>query len=225
MVSKTKLKTLKISRKGETAPYSAFIGVIISILILTALGCAVYNIYKPKGLEYFNKLTSHLQKLEQSNTNEPEGEIAFYIEKDKVLVGFGKKQEYVGEQGWKSLVKPWECYGIKFGWTVPSIIGPAGNLLRFALGITDSIDRPKDKCPVDKGCLCLCKMSLTDEVKQDACQGMEVKCKVFDSLEFLEVKGAHKEYSYPEPNTLLQEEAIQETWLCCIIPSRIILFL
>ncbi len=185
MVFKTKFKKpLKISRKGETAPYSAFIGVIISILILTALGCAVYNMYKPKGLEYFNKLTSHLEKLEKSNTNEPEGEIAFYIEKDKVLVGFGKKQEYVGEQGWKAIIKPWQCYGIKFGWTVPSIIGPAGDLLRFALGITDSIDRPKDKCPVDKGCLCLCKMSLIDEVKQDACQGMEVKCKVLDNLAF-----------------------------------------
>ncbi|MBM3200095.1 M23 family metallopeptidase [Candidatus Woesearchaeota archaeon] len=170
-------------KKGTTESYSALIGIIIAVLMLTAIGCAVYNMYKPKGTEYFDKLVSHLKKMEESNLDEEDGgEMAFYVEKDKFLVGFGKGKDYVGCKGLCSVIT-WSCHGIDFGWAVPSPMGPASSFIRLALGFTGSIDRPKDKCPDEKSCLCLCDMS-RDEVKQSACTGIGVKCETFDNLDF-----------------------------------------
>lgn len=149
-------------KKGQTESYSFLIGIIITVLILTAIGCAVYNMYKPKSADYFGKLTDLLKKLEKQGINVPDGEITFYIEKDQALIGFGKNQDYIGEQG--TIIRL-ICYGIGF----------------------ESIDRPT-KCPIDKSCLCLCKigyshLTMSYEIREDACQG-NVRCETFDILDF-----------------------------------------
>ena len=145
-------------KKGQTESYSFLIGIIITVLILTGVGCAAYQFYKPKGKESFDRLIDILKDLEKEGVDE-DGDIPIYIEEDEVLLGFSKNQEYIGEKGLKSIFN-WDCYGIKFAW---GIYTPSG--------VTGSIDRPT-KCPIDKSCLCLCEIkSGLYRITHDACKG------------------------------------------------------
>ncbi|MBU4502890.1 MAG: hypothetical protein KKA79_09920, partial [Nanoarchaeota archaeon] len=166
-------------KKGQTESYSFLIGIIITVLILTAIGCATYNAFRPQGKDSFEKLTSLLEKLEKEDIDES-GEFPFYVEKDEVLLGFGIGREFIGKEGFWSIFN-WECYGITFAWG-------AGT----PFGITGKITRPEDKCPLDKSCLCLCEIVsvvTTYGIKETACQGESVKCAVFDTLDFLGGEG------------------------------------
>jgi len=166
-----------MKKKGTTESYSALIGIIMAFLMLTAIGCAVYNFYKPKGSEYFDRFTSLLQKLEKERTDQ-EGEATLYVEPDQVLIGFGKGKEYLGKKGFGAIFD-WECYGIRFAWGIYT-----------PFGVTGSIDRPS-KCPLGKSCLCLCQMSKFPirRVEQDACQKGGIKCVIFEDLDFVGGEG------------------------------------
>lgn len=158
-------------KKGQTESYSFFIGVIIAVLILTAIGCAVYNMYKPKGGDYFNKLSSLLEKMEKEGTD-GEGEITSYVGEYELLLSFKKEQPYIGKKEADFQSETWKkgCYINIGGYDYPDT------------AITWSIKRPK-QCPLGKDCLCLCKTSSLDIKKEDiSCEGTSL-CKAFDTLE------------------------------------------
>lgn len=160
-------------KKGQTESYSFFIGVIIAVLILTAIGCAVYNMYKPKSGDYFNKLSSLLEKLEKENID-GEGETTAYVGEYEILLSFKKGQPYVGKKEVDPQSETW-----KKGCSIETgTYDPTGQ----AAAITWSIKRPK-QCPLSKDCLCLCKTSSLDLKKEDiSCEGTSL-CKAFDTLE------------------------------------------
>lgn len=164
-------------KKGQTESYSFLIGIIITVLILTGVGCAVYQIYRPKGIDSFDQLTKLLKDLEEKAID-AEGEIPFYVEENQVLLGFGKEQEYIGREG----KRYWNCYGYGREISVP-IFTPAK-----VIG-TEKIERPRKNCPLGKSCLCLCKIKSDPyTITEDACQG-DVKCETFDNLELVGGKG------------------------------------
>jgi len=119
-------------KKGQTESYSFLIGIVLTILILTAVGCAVYQIYKPQSTKSFDQLTIFLKKLEKEE--DQEGEMAFYLEKDELLLSF-EEEQYMIEKEWIDIV-----------------VGEAG----FVIEEGFNIRRPKT-CLMDKNCLCLCK--------------------------------------------------------------------
>ena len=163
-------------KKGQTESYSFVIGLVITALLLTGIIMGAYQVFKPKGKEHFDNLAETLRELEEEKIN-MEGELPFYVEEDEVLIGFGKEQEYIGRGGVKSWFN-WECYGIKFAWGIYT-----------PLGVTGKILRPEKNCPIEKSCLCLCKIeSVPYRVTENACQG-NVKCETFDKLEFTGGKG------------------------------------
>lgn len=152
-------------KKGQTESYSFLIGIIITVLILTALGIGAYQVFKPKTKAYFDDLTNMLKDLEEKETNAT-GELPFYVEEDEILLGFGKVQEYIGKEGFG---KSWSCYGIVFA----NQKGP----------ISRKVTRPAENCPLGKSCLCICKFEARNfNVREDACQG-KIRCETFDKLE------------------------------------------
>jgi len=180
-------------KKGQTESYSFLIGIIIAFLILTAIGCAVYNMYKPQGAKYFDKLVKQLERLEKVGEDIGDAEMTFFIEKDKVLVGFNaqekKKEIKKSLWGWLS---GRSCYGINLGKYLSSIIG-----------IESGLERPSE-CPLDESCLCLCELKKSIDIitlvsftlpanvlyiHPQACKGMGVKCKSFEELELVGGKG------------------------------------
>lgn len=199
MVSKAKghLQTIKM-KKGQTESYSFLIGVIITILILTGIGCAVYQFYKPKGQDSFDKLTKLLEDLEKKEIGE--GEMPFYVEKDEFIVGFSRTQDAFKyspdcpsgffKSSWGT---SWGCYGIEF-------LRPKEYVSLWALPLWKSakgeksmqILRPKEKCPLGKSCLCLCKIDQPKKqysiISEKACL-TNIKCVSFDSIDFTGGKG------------------------------------
>lgn len=182
-----------MKKKGTTESYSALIGVIIAFLMLTAIGCAVYNIYKPKGANYFNKLSDQLRNLEKEGDGE--GELSLFLEKDQFIVGFNKDQEafdYSKDcpsnfvEGWID----WGCYGVHFlkpkdAVTTLALIPQwvAANLEKRPMKIL----KPK-KCAADKTCLCLCKMDtlkwMPYGISEKTCTEQTAICSSFDVIEF-----------------------------------------
>lgn len=158
-------------KKGQTESYSFLIGILIAVLILTAIGCAVYNMYKPRGGDYFKKLTTLLEKLEKENIDE-EGETTAYVGEYEILLSFKKGQSYIGKKEAESAKEEWKkgCYINVGGHDYPDT------------AITWSIKRPQ-KCPIGKDCLCLCKTGSLDIKKEDiSCEAASL-CKAFDTLE------------------------------------------
>ena len=121
MVCKTRKplnKTIKM-KKGQTESYSFLIGIIITVLILTGVGCAVYQIYRPQTSESFERLADLLETLEKEN-EDAAGEIPIYVDKNKVVIGFNKGMEEIQKPAWQ-----WEkgCYGLNFNTELWSIFG------------------------------------------------------------------------------------------------------
>ncbi len=185
-----------MKKKGTTESYSALIGVIIAFLMLTAIGFAAYNIYKPKSPDSFNKLVNKLKTLEKSGNEE--GEYPLFLEEEWFVVGFDKTKnafEYKQDcppffstfynnicdaQGFcpKDL---WGCYGFGFS-RVPGTEGEPTKILK-----------PKQKCG-DKGCLCLCKIDKISEtepflISEQACLRSDAICASFDSINFIGGEG------------------------------------
>lgn len=139
-------------KKGQTESYSFLIGIIITVLILTAIGCAAYNMYKPKSADYFGKLTDLLKKLEKGRIDVEEGEITFYTEKDQALIGFGENQDYIKEES---------CYGMTLAAEKPSKCLPGKSCLCL--------------CNTEK------VTEIRKLILKDGCQN-PVKCETFDTL-------------------------------------------
>lgn len=172
-------------KKGQTESYSFLIGLIIAFLILTAIGCAVYNIYKPKSKDSFDRIVASIRNLEDEGS--VEGEFSLFLEKDWFVVGFGKNKdafEYNPKCRGDSVsgkMKYWECYGIQFA-------QPGHHE-----GRPSRIIKP-DKCKDDKSCLCLCKFDFplrgTEEekmwwVSETACQKTNAVCASFDTVDLM----------------------------------------
>jgi len=198
-------------KKGQTESYSFLIGVVLTVLILTAVGCAVYQIFKPKGVDYMEDLSETIEDLKKKGDSVA-GELPFFVEEDEILLAFSKNQEYIGKKGWRSIFQ-WECYGIKFAWGIYTPFGVTGN-----------IERPEKLCPIDKSCLCVCEISTAiipgttvslspKRVTQDACKGPKVECKTFDDFTFVGGKGCFQGVFIPggKAGTLGYEERKLDT--------------
>jgi hypothetical protein len=180
-----------MKKKGTTESYSALIGIIIAFLMLTAIGCAVYNMYKPKSVDSFNKLVSKIKTLEK--TGNEEAEYPLFLEEDWFVVGFRKgSTAFEHKTGCYSFVNIdcmefgcpgaqgadiWGCYG--FGFLQNLGTG----------GLPTKILKPKSKCVGDKSCLCLCKIeNLNQEpflISEQACLRSDAICASFDSINLI----------------------------------------
>ena len=184
-----------MKKKGTTESYSALIGIIIAFLMLTAIGCAVYNMYKPKSVDSFNKLVIKIKSLEKAG-NEA-GEYPLFLEEDWFVVGFGKgSTAFEHKNGCYSFFNidclehgcpgaqgadMWGCYGFGF------LQSPGtGNL-------PTKILRPETKCTKGKSCLCLCKIENLNEnpflISEQACLRSDAVCGSFDSINLIGSEG------------------------------------
>lgn len=186
-------------KKGQTESYSFLIGIIIAVLILTAIGCAVYNMYKPRGTESFDKLLSNLKGLEKKG--DVEGEYALFLEPNQFIVGFSKGRdafEYspncpsgIGSEYREGPID-WGCYGINFLRPKEGVSIIAWPSWELAKNRPMRIQRP-EKCSEGKSCLCLCEMDRLGErpffVSETACSKSTVKCFSLDTIELIGGEG------------------------------------
>lgn len=190
-----------MKKKGTTESYSALIGIIIAFLMLTAIGCAVYNMYKPKSVDSFNKLVIKIKSLEKAGNDA--GEYPLFLEEDWFVVGFDKtgnafdykqgcysfsnaecltevgcKPNEVSYETWQNS-DLWGCYGFGF-----LHLKKQEEIL-----IPTKILRPQQKCSAGKSCLCLCKIEHLNEnpflISEQACLRSDAICASFDSIKFI----------------------------------------
>lgn len=190
-----------MKKKGQTESYSFLIGIIIAVLILTAIGCAVYNMYKPQGTQYLDKLVSNLKKLEKQG--DAEGEYALFLEEDQFVVGFGKYQdafEYSSDcpsgfgSGEREGPISWGCYGINFLRPKEGVSILAWPSWKLAQSRPMKIKRP-EKCSSAESCLCLCEIDREGLgkrpfiISEEACLKQTTKCFSFDTIDFVGGEG------------------------------------
>lgn len=133
------------NKKGETESYSFLIGLVITFLLLTSVGCVVYQLYSKKSEteENFKSLAETVKNLKEGE----EGKIPFYIDEDYVVVGFRSDQPTVES---KATVGKDFFISYCYNWYT----GGYDGLL---------IERP-EQCK-GKSCICLCQYK-TDAPKQ-----------------------------------------------------------
>ncbi|MEM4244725.1 MAG: hypothetical protein QW404_00105 [Candidatus Nanoarchaeia archaeon] len=125
------------TKRGETESYSFLIGIIITFLLLSAVGCVVYQIYS-KGTETeesFKKLAETIKNLKDGE----QGKMPLYVDKDYIMVGFGIDQKTVES---KAVIGKDILLSYCYSWYTAGFDGL-------------QIERPP-QCK-GKGCICLCK--------------------------------------------------------------------
>lgn len=126
-------------KKGQTESYSFLIGIIITFLMMTAVGCVIYKTYSGKAEteKTFKLLVDQLNGLKEGE----EGESPFFIEEQKVLVGFDQDKDELSIEE--------DCGD----WKLPI-----------------QIKKPKAEICKKEACLCLCNLQ-TDggEVSEETC--------------------------------------------------------
>lgn len=136
------------NKKAQTESYSFLIGLLITFLMLTSIGCVTYQLYskKTESEESFNALTEKIKTLKEGE----EGKIPIYLDEDHIIVGFKsseKEVKYDPTQG-NDMYGPYhKCYA----WRTEQ--------LRELI-----IERP-EKCK-GKGCICLCEYK-NNQIKQE----------------------------------------------------------
>jgi len=129
-----------INKRGETESYSFLIGLVITFLLLSTVGCVVYQIYS-KGAETQDSFKNLVDTVKNLKDGE-EGKIPVYVNEDYVIVGFRSDTDKVES---KSTVGLDMLISYCYNWYTGGFDG----LL---------IERP----PACKGkaCLCLCEYQM-----------------------------------------------------------------
>jgi hypothetical protein len=166
-----------INKRGETESYSFLIGLIITFLMLTTVGCVIYQIYS-KGSDTedsFKNLVETVKGLKDGG----EGKLPLYIDEDHIIVGFRSDTDKVESKAVLGL-------DIIINYCYDWYTGGYEGLL---------IERPP-ACK-GKGCICLCKYNadkpktLTKYEKyinsgmfitKDVCSGKEDTCITDDKI-------------------------------------------
>ena len=126
-----------IAKKGETETYSFLIGLIITFLMLTTVGCIAYNMYAKSSEtnDSFNNLVDIIKNMKDGE----QGKIPFYIDEDHIIVGFRSDDTKVKSD---AVVGADLLLSYCYNW----FTGGYDGLM---------IERP-EKCK-GKGCICLCE--------------------------------------------------------------------
>ncbi len=120
-------------KRGETESYSFLIGLIITFLMLSAVGCVVYEMYSrsSESGDSFKNLAETIKKLKDGE----EGKMPLFVGEGYIIVGFRSDGKTIkSESGGKGT-------GYCYNWFTER-----GSL---------TIDRP-EKCK-GKSCICLCE--------------------------------------------------------------------
>ncbi len=133
------------NKKGETESYSFLIGLVITFLLLTGVGCVIYQLYSKSAetKDNFNTLVDTIKKLKDGEG----GVIPFIIDEDYAVVGFRSDQPTVES---KATIGKDFFISYCYNWYTGGFDGL-------------SIDRP-DQCK-GKSCICLCDYT-SDSPKQ-----------------------------------------------------------
>ncbi|MFH1210704.1 MAG: hypothetical protein V1645_02195 [archaeon] len=171
-------------KKGTTETYSFLIGLIITFLLLTTVGCIAYN-YLSKGSETdesFKNLVDVIKNLKDGE----EGKIPLYLDEDHLIVGFRADSPTVES---KAVVYADFVMTYCYGWYTHGYDGL-------------QIERP-EKCQ-GKGCICLCeyKKDFSKEktgyetwvrngvfINKNVCSGTEDRCVTDEKIEQYNIIG------------------------------------
>lgn len=161
-----------INQKGETESYSFLIGLVITFLLLSTVGCVIYQTYSKTSEteDSFQNLVERVKNLKDGE----EGQIPVYVGEDYAIVGFRSDTDMVENKvtvGLELITS--YCYN-------------------WYTGGFDGLQIKRPASCKGKGCICLCDFtkdkpkdlgtyeryvrSAAVFVTNDFCSGPEDKC-------------------------------------------------